>query len=71
MKIFVERPVATAMFFLAVLVLGVYSFLNTPLELAPKEEFPQVNVETSWPGVSPEIIQTRITAPLEELSSTG
>ena len=68
MKIFVERPVATAMFFLAVLVLGVYSFLNTPLELAPKEEFPQVNVETSWPGVSPEIIQTRITAPLEELS---
>ncbi len=69
MKIFVERPVATAMFFLAMLVLGIYSFLNTPLELAPKEEFPQVSVETSWPGVSPEIIQTRITAPLEELSS--
>jgi len=69
MKIFVERPVATAMFFLAVLVLGVYSFLNTPLELAPKEEFPQVEIQTYWPGVSPEIVQTRITAPLEELSS--
>jgi HAE1 family hydrophobic/amphiphilic exporter-1 len=58
------------MFFLAVLVLGVYSFLNTPLELAPKEEYPQVDIRTSWPGVSPEIIQSQITAPLEELSST-
>jgi HAE1 family hydrophobic/amphiphilic exporter-1 len=70
LKLFIERPVATAMFFLAVLVLGVYSFLNTPLELAPKEEFPQVNIQASWPGVSPEIIQSQVTAPLEELSST-
>lgn len=69
MRIFIDRPVATAMFFLAVLVLGIFSFLNTPLELAPKEEYPQIDIQTSWPGVSPEIIQTQITAPLEELSS--
>jgi HAE1 family hydrophobic/amphiphilic exporter-1 len=69
-KFFVEKPVATAMFYLAVLVLGVYSFINTPLELAPKEDFPQVDVQASWPGVPPEIIQTKITAPLEEALST-
>jgi HAE1 family hydrophobic/amphiphilic exporter-1 len=69
MKIFVLRPVATAMFFLAALVLGLYSFLKTPLELAPAEDFPQVEIRTSWPGISPEVIQTRITAPLEALSS--
>ncbi|MDH4196683.1 MAG: efflux RND transporter permease subunit, partial [Candidatus Aminicenantes bacterium] len=69
MKIFIERPVATAMIFMSVLVLGVYSFLNTPLELAPKEDFPQVDVITSWPGVPPEIIQTQVTSPLEEAVS--
>ncbi len=70
MKIFVERPIATAMIFMALLVLGVYSFLNLPLELAPKEEFPELNINTSWTGVPPEVIQTEITAPIEEKVST-
>ena len=69
-KIFIERPVATAMFYLALLVLGVYSFINTPLELEPKQDFPSVSVLTSWSGVPPEIIQTQITSPLEEAFST-
>jgi hydrophobic/amphiphilic exporter-1 (mainly G- bacteria), HAE1 family len=66
MTAIIERPVATAMIYLAVLALGVFSYLNTPLELAPKEDFPQMDIVTSWPGVPPEIIQTRLTAPLEE-----
>jgi HAE1 family hydrophobic/amphiphilic exporter-1 len=70
MKFFVDRPVATAMIFLSLLVLGVYSFLNTPLELEPNENYPQVDIQTSWPGVPPEIIQTKITAPLEEVAAT-
>lgn len=70
MRIFIERPVATAMIFLAMMVLGVYSFLNIPIELAPKEDFPQLDIRTSWSGVSPEIIQTQITSPLEEAVST-
>jgi HAE1 family hydrophobic/amphiphilic exporter-1 len=70
MKIFVERPIATAMLFMALLVLGVYSFMNLPLELAPKEEFPELNITTSWRGVPPEVIQTEITAPIEEKVST-
>jgi HAE1 family hydrophobic/amphiphilic exporter-1 len=70
MKVFVERPIATAMFFLAVLVLGVYSFLNIPIELNPKEEYPRINIYTNWYGVPPEIIQTQITSPLEEIASS-
>lgn len=58
------------MFFLALLVLGVYSFFHIPIELAPKEEYPQVSIQSSWPDVSPEIIQTQITSPLEEICST-
>ncbi|MGB8953554.1 MAG: efflux RND transporter permease subunit [Candidatus Aminicenantales bacterium] len=70
MKIFIERPVATAMCFLALLVLGIYSFLHTPLELAPKEDFPQVDIQAEWYGVPPETIQTRVTSVLEEVCAS-
>jgi len=66
MKFLIDRPVATAMAFLALLATGVYSFLNTPIELTPKETFPSVDIMTSWYGVPPEVIQTQVTAPLEE-----
>ncbi|MGZ5556125.1 MAG: efflux RND transporter permease subunit, partial [Candidatus Aminicenantales bacterium] len=66
----IDRPVATAMVFLALLATGVYSFLNTPIELAPKEDYPQVDIVTSWTGVPPEVIQTQVTAPLEEACAT-
>jgi len=69
MKIFIERPIATAMFFMAVFFLGIYSFLNIPYELAPKEEYPRLYIRTRWSGVPPEIIQTQITSPLEEVAS--
>ncbi len=58
------------MVFLAVAFLGAYSFLNIPLELAPKEDFPQITIQTPWSDVPPEIIQTQVTAPLEEVAST-
>jgi HAE1 family hydrophobic/amphiphilic exporter-1 len=70
MKLFIDRPVATAMAFLALLATGIYSFLNTPIELAPKESFPSVDIYTSWHGVPPEVVQTQVTAPLEEACAT-
>ena len=71
MKIFIERPIATAMVFLALTVLGVYSFLNIPIEMpVTKEQFPMVYIDTPWPGMPPEIIQTQLTSPLEEKVST-
>ncbi|MCK4759193.1 MAG: efflux RND transporter permease subunit, partial [Candidatus Aminicenantes bacterium] len=58
MKIFIERPIATATVFAAILILGVYSFLNLPFEFMPKEDdFPRVSISTIWSGVPPEIIQ--------------
>jgi HAE1 family hydrophobic/amphiphilic exporter-1 len=71
MKIFIERPIATAMAFLALTVLGVYSFLNIPIEMpVTKEQFPMVYIDTQWIGMPPEIIQTELTSPLEEKVST-
>jgi len=70
MKFFIDRPVATAMVFLALLATGVYSFLNTPIELMPREDYPMVDIVTSWYGVPPEVVQTQVTAPLEEACAT-
>ncbi|MEW6457022.1 MAG: efflux RND transporter permease subunit [Acidobacteriota bacterium] len=70
MKFFVEHPVTTSMFFLAVIVLGIYSTINIPVELAPKEDYPRITIETLYPGAPPENVQTSITSPLEEISST-
>ncbi|MGD8539872.1 MAG: efflux RND transporter permease subunit [Candidatus Aminicenantes bacterium] len=71
MKIFIERPIATAMAFLALTVLGVYSFLNIPIEMpVTKEQFPEVSINTTWAAMPPEIIQTELTSPLEEKVST-
>jgi hydrophobic/amphiphilic exporter-1 (mainly G- bacteria), HAE1 family len=70
MKAFIDRPVATAMVFLALLATGIFSFLNTPIELAPNETFPSIDIITSWYGVPPEVVQTQVTAPLEEACAT-
>lgn len=70
MRLFVERPIATAMVFLVLMVLGVFSFFNIPIEMAQSQDFPQLNINTSWYGVAPEIMQTEVTAPLEEKVAT-
>jgi hydrophobic/amphiphilic exporter-1 (mainly G- bacteria), HAE1 family len=70
MKFFVDRPIAVAMIYLALLVIGVYSFLNTPIELAPQQDFPRITITASWANTSPEVIQTQVTAPLEEIATS-
>ncbi|MDI6697652.1 MAG: efflux RND transporter permease subunit [Candidatus Saccharicenans sp.] len=66
MRFFIERPVATLMIYLALLALGFYSLFHIPLELAPQEEFPRVDITASWSGTSPEVMQTQVTSVLEE-----
>jgi len=70
MRFFIERPVATLMIYLALLALGLYSLFNIPLELAPQEEFPRVDISASWAGASPEVMQTQVTSVLEEAALT-
>lgn len=69
MKIFIMRPVSTSMLFLSVFIVGIYSLLHIPIELAPKEDFPQLNIQTTWDNIPPEVIQSHITSPLEEMAS--
>lgn len=67
---FLSRPVTTIMFFFSVVVVGVISLFNLPIELSPHVEYPRLSVNTSWPGVSPEAMEAHLTSPIEAELST-
>ncbi len=60
----IRRPVATAMAFLVIIVIGVVSFRYLPVDLLPEIEFPRVTVATNYPNVGPEEIEKIITDPV-------
>lgn len=60
-----RRPVAVAMTYAAVALLGVASWRNVPIELLPDTELPRLSVTGTWPGASPETVEAFLTAPLE------
>ena len=61
----IRRPVAVAMAYLAVALLGVAAWRNLPIELLPDTELPRLNVRAQWPGASPQTTEALLTAPLE------
>lgn len=64
-EISVKRPVATIMAFLAVLLLGVVSWLKLPLDIMPKMELPTLTVITVYPGASAQEVESQVTEKLE------
>src|SRR5215813_539200 len=62
---FILRPVATTLLTIAVVVLGLLGYRLLPVAALPDIDFPTIQVVTSYPGASPEVVETSITAPLE------
>ncbi len=60
----IRRPVATAMTFLAIIVVGSVSFYYLPVDLLPEIEYPRVTVYTNYPNVGPEEVEKIITDPI-------
>lgn len=65
-KLAVERPIATLMACLVVVILGVVSVTMLSVDLLPSVEFPTATVTTLYPGAGPEEVETLITRPLEQ-----
>lgn len=63
--IFLARPVTSAMLFFSVLIIGLVSFFNIPIELMPHVEYPRLSVSASWHDVSPEAVEAYLTSPIE------
>jgi multidrug efflux pump len=62
---FIERPVATSLLMAAILLVGFVAFRFLPLSALPEVDYPTIQVTTSYPGASPEVMATTVTAPLE------
>src|SRR5579863_3875908 len=62
---FILRPVATALLMAAILLVGIVAFLQLPVSALPEVDYPTIQVVTFYPGASPDVSATTITAPLE------
>ena len=62
---FIRRPVATSLFMLAILLAGLVGFRLLPLSALPEVDYPTIQVRTLYPGASPDVMATTVTAPLE------
>ena len=65
-RIFILRPVATSLLMIAILAVGLIAYLHLPLSALPEVAYPTIQVQTFYPGASPEVITSAITAPLEK-----
>jgi multidrug efflux pump len=65
-RIFILRPVATTLLMLAILIVGAMAYVQLPLSALPEVAYPTIQVQTFYPGASPEVITSAITAPLEK-----
>jgi multidrug efflux pump len=62
---FIQRPVATALLMVAIVLAGLVGFRFLPLSALPQVDFPTIQVQTLYPGASPEVMARTVTAPLE------
>src|SRR3569833_3695535 len=62
---FILRPVATALLMLAIVLAGLVGFRFLPLSALPQVDYPTIQVQTLYPGASPEVMANTVTAPLE------
>jgi HAE1 family hydrophobic/amphiphilic exporter-1 len=66
----IRRPVATAMFYLIVVTVGVVGYTRLPVDLLPPIEFPRLAVYVNYPNVGPQEMESIITEPLENALSS-
>jgi len=62
MRKIIDRPVLASIFFAIVILLGIYSLRNTPIELVPdpEEKLPSLHVNYIWPGASPDMVLRKV-----------
>ena len=64
-RIFIERPVATTLLMIAILLAGAVAYKQLPVSALPQVDYPTIQVRTFYPGASPDVMASSVTAPLE------
>jgi multidrug efflux pump len=62
---FILRPVATSLLMAAILLAGIVAFTQLPISALPEVDYPTIQVLTQYPGASPDVMASTVTAPLE------
>jgi len=64
-RIFILRPVGTTLLMVAIVLAGFVAYRFLPLSALPQVDYPTIQVQTFYPGASPEVMASAVTAPLE------
>ena len=64
-RLFIQRPVATTLLMVAILLAGLIGYRALPLSALPEVDYPTIQVTTSYPGAGPDVMGATVTAPLE------
>ncbi|TMG77355.1 MAG: multidrug transporter subunit MdtC [Betaproteobacteria bacterium] len=64
-RLFILRPVATSLLMVALLLIGIVAYRQLPISALPQVDYPTIQVFTFYPGASPEVMASSVTAPLE------
>ena len=62
---FILRPVATTLLMAAILLVGIVAYRFLPISALPEVDYPTIQVQTFYPGASPEVMTSSVTSPLE------
>jgi len=62
---FILRPVATTLLMVAVLLVGFDAYRQLPVSALPQVDYPTIEIQTFYPGASPDVMASSVTAPLE------
>jgi multidrug efflux pump len=64
-SLFILRPAGTTLLMVALLLVGIVAYTFLPISALPEVDYPTIQVSTFYPGASPEVMTTAVTAPLE------
>src|SRR5579862_7013107 len=64
-RIFILRPVATTMLMIGIVLAGAIAYKQLPVSALPEVDYPTIQIVTFYPGASPDVMASSVTAPLE------
>src|SRR3954463_16161879 len=64
-RLFINRPVATTLLMVAIVLAGVFAYKQLPISALPQGDYPTIQIFTFYPGASPDVMASSVTAPLE------
>ncbi|HET9743724.1 MAG TPA: efflux RND transporter permease subunit [Terriglobales bacterium] len=64
-RIFILRPVATSLLMIGILLAGIVAYRQLPVSALPQVDYPTIQILTFYPGASPDVMTSSVTAPME------